>query len=188
MIWRLPRERDPQHRGTGGTGRGAGRCVHRRGDGMSEVVPIEARQPHVAETAQCRACRHSWVAVIISTANMWLLQCPSCGLMHGHIPHARPNSPFEAKVWAEEMWTYWYEGAPPKRGVVAQHGLPPETDGSAGFAGEPSTNGGRIMTVNPSRWTTYSLSGLVETTQTTTCEQPTSGATTSAALADGEEP
>lgn len=152
------------------------------------VVPIEANLPHVAETAQCRACRHSWVAVIVSTANMWLLQCPSCGLMHGHIPHAQPESPYEAKVWAEEMWTYWYEGAPPGRGVVAQHELPPEMAGPVGSAEEPSSSGGRILTADPSRWTTCSRSGLVETTPTTTCEQRTSGATTCAAQADGDVP
>ena len=120
------------------------------------VVPIEANQPHLAEPAQCRSCRHCWVAVIIATANPWLLECPACGRMRGHIPHAQPESPYQAKVWAEEMWRYWYEGVLPGSDVTVLCESQGETDGSAESAASTSTSGGSILTVAPSRWITSS--------------------------------
>ena len=70
---------------------------------MNGVMPIEAHRPHVAENAQCRKCMYAWVAVIAADANLWLLECPRCRKLYGHIPHAWPESPYQSKVWAEEM-------------------------------------------------------------------------------------
>lgn len=65
----------------------------------------EAKKPHWSGTAQCRLSpEHSWVAVVPCSANPWLLECPSgCGFT-GHLIGAEPESPYEAKVWAEALW------------------------------------------------------------------------------------
>lgn len=71
----------------------------------------EANRPHWSGTAQCRLSPgHSWTAVVPCSANPWLLECPSgCGLT-GHLIGAEPESPYEAKVWAEQMWDAAREG------------------------------------------------------------------------------
>lgn len=146
---------------------------------MSEnVIPIEANQPHTTGPAQCRSCRRSWVAVVLTAANPWLLECPGCGLMHGHIPAALPDSPYQAKVWAEEMWRYLTWGVMPGAGAIVLRESPSATDGCAGFAGTESTDGASILTVDPSRWTTSSRSDSAGATATTISEQHTSGVTT----------
>lgn len=66
----------------------------------------EAKKPHWSGPAQCRLSpEHRWVAVVPRAANPWLLECPSgCG-MTGHLIGAEPETPHEAKVWAEELYS-----------------------------------------------------------------------------------
>ena len=140
-------------------------------------IPIESHWPHVTGNAQCRCCAHGWVAVVAAVANLWLLECPRCRKLYGHMVGAFPDSPYQAKVWSEEMWRYWYRGELPDVNVAAQSESPSETDGDAGSVEGALTGGVDILTVKPSRWITSSLSSSAEQTGSTTCGQPTANAT-----------
>ncbi len=73
-----------------------------------DVVDITAGRPHSVGAAQCRKSPdHRWTAVVLSVSNPWLLECPICRKMTGHIPGACPETPYEAKVWAEEIYQCW---------------------------------------------------------------------------------
>ena len=57
------------------------------------VVDITAGRPHSVGAAQCRnSPDHQWTAVVLSVSNPWLLECPICRKMTGHIPGARPET------------------------------------------------------------------------------------------------
>ena len=75
---------------------------------MGDIVEFnpDKNRPHWTGEAQCRCDpAHRWVAVMPVSGNPWLLECPSgCG-MSGHIVGAVPESPYEARKWAEEMWS-----------------------------------------------------------------------------------
>ena len=73
---------------------------------MNNVVDFESRLPHSTGQAQCRySPEHVWQAVFPTGANPWLLECPKCRRMSGHIPGAEASSPYEARVWAEQIWS-----------------------------------------------------------------------------------
>ena len=139
-------------------------------------VPIESYRPHITGNAQCRRCAHGWVAIIAADANLWLLECPRCRKLFGHVVGAFPESPYQAKVWSEEMWRYLCHEELPGESAGAQSESPNETDGDVGSAGSQSTSGENILTVNPSRWTTSSQDSLAVGTASTTYGQHTGDA------------
>ena len=137
------------------------------------VTPIEANRPHVTGNAQCRECAYGWVAVIAADANLWLLECPRCRKLYGHIVGAFPENPYEAKVWAEAIWQYLMHGGLPALNADAPSESPTDTDGCAGSAADESNRGAAILMVNPSRWTTSRRGSSAGATQPTTCAPPT---------------
>lgn len=54
---------------------------------MADVIDLDERRPHYAGLCSCLNCRHEWTGVAPTMATV--LECPSCGTMHGVMFSAR---------------------------------------------------------------------------------------------------